>query len=166
MLPLHTCQTINPLKNRYIVLKYGSVWKLIEKWSHKINTCLLNKLIRIVLLLLLFQKHSPSIYFSHLLSHPHKKPVSSFIWPTPTLLFTLANSECRKYSADCGCNHSSQLNACWTFVVWVFLNFFSLTLRPSTCSVLSSKKLKNKENFVQNLVLMCSSLAFCSTSKS
>lgn len=104
-------------------MKHRSVWKLIEKWKHKINTCLIIKLIRTVLLLIMFQKDSPSIYFSHLLSHPHKKPLSFFIWPAPKLLFTLANNWCREYSADCGCNHSSLLNVCWTSV-FGFLKLF------------------------------------------
>lgn len=162
MLPLHTCQTINPLKNRYIVWKHGSVWKLIEKWRHKINTCLLIKPIRIVLLLILFQGHSPSIYFSHLSSNPHKKPISSFIWPTLPLLFILANNEYRKYSADCGCKNHSWLNVCWTSVFWFLTCFVFLFTHAQAIYLLCFIFLEaeGKENFVQHLVLMCSSLAF------
>lgn len=162
MLPLHTCQTINPLKKpRYIVGKHGSVWKLIEKCRHKINTCLLIKPIRIVLLLILFQGHSPSIYFSHLLSHPHKKPISCVIWPMLTLLFTLANNEYRKYSDDCGCNSYSQLNMCWTSVFLFLTCFVFLFTYAQTIYLLCFVFLEaeGKENFVQHLALMCSSLA-------
>lgn len=106
-------------------MKHRSVWKLIEKWKHKINTCLIIKLMRTVFLLITFQKDSPPIYFSHLLSHPHKKAISFFIWPAPTLLFTLASNRYREYSDDCGCNHSSLLNVCWTSVFGSFKLFLN-----------------------------------------
>lgn len=145
MLPLHTYQKINPLKTRYIVMKHRSVWKLTEKWRHKINTCLIIKLIRIVLLLIAFQMHSLSIYFSHLLSHPQKKPISSFNWPAPTLLFTLANNKYRVFwlwlqpffPTECMLD----------FCIWFFTIIFTLTLWPSACSVFFSKKLKIEKSF-------------------
>lgn len=120
MLPLHTYQKINPLKTRYIVMKHRSVWKLTEKWRHKINTCLIIKLIRIVLLLIAFQMHSLSILATCCLIlkrsqyHPLSDQLLPYYLPWPT-----TNTE---YS-DCGCNHSSLLNVCWTSVFGFLLLF-------------------------------------------